>query len=291
MSTKSLLWGAELDHIRLNTEDQEKLTRFYSNALGMAESLFPDDTRLLQGPERRILVGAGRPGEHPFSAFRFPSEVQLSNYRSALARSGVVLLPSPSPVFEDGAFAIEDPDGRQIVFGMPRHDLPKPMEMPDDAASKLPGRLQHVVVATAGLPAMMDFYQDVLGFVPSDHVVKEGPDGEEITVVFYRSTPEHHSLAVFLASEAQPDHHAYETTCWNDIRDWADHFSSLNIQLWWGPGRHGPGNNLFIMIEDPQGYKVELSSELEIMPEGLAVRRWPHDERSLNLWGPGWMRS
>ncbi|MCZ6472230.1 MAG: VOC family protein [SAR324 cluster bacterium] len=291
MSSKSLLWGAELDHIRLNTDDQEKLTRYYSSALGMASTVLPDDTRLLQGPERRIIVGAGRPGEHPFSAFRFPSEFQLSEYRSTLDRSGAVLLPSPSPVFEDGAFAIEDPDGRQIVFGMPRQDLASPKEIPHERAAKLPGRLQHVVVATCDLPAMMDFYQGVLGFIPSDHVVKEGPDGEEITVVFYRSTHEHHSLAVFLANEPHPDHHSYETSCWNDIRDWADHFSDLNIQLWWGPGRHGPGNNLFIMIEDPHGYKVELSCELEIMPENTTVRRWPHNERSLNLWGSGWMRS
>jgi len=155
-----------------------------------------------------------------------------------------------------------------------------------------PGRLQHVVVATADLAAMMVFYENTLGFVPSDHVLRDDDGGgQTLTAVFYRSTPEHHSFAMFLADAARPDHHAYEVSCWNDIRDWADHMAALEIKLWWGPGRHGPGNNLFFMVEDPDGYKVEISAELESMADTDPVRHWPHNDRSLNLWGPGWMRA
>jgi catechol 2,3-dioxygenase len=65
----------------------------------------------------------------------------------------------------------------------------------------------------------------------------------------------------------------------------------LGIALWWGPGRHGPGNNLFFMIEDPDGYKVEFSAELELIPKEVPYRTWPHEQRTLNLWGSAWMRS
>ena len=106
-----------------------------------------------------------------------------------------------------------------------------------------------------------------------------------------RSDPEHHSFAAFRAPAVRGDHHSYETTCWNDIRDWADHMGRQNIKLWWGPGRHGPGNNLFFMVEDPDGYKVELSAEIELMPREMAARSWKHEERTLNLWGQAWMRS
>jgi len=75
------------------------------------------------------------------------------------------------------------------------------------------------------------------------------------------------------------------------LRDWADRVGRLGIALWWGPGRHGPGNNLFFMIEDPDGHKVELSAELELMPKEMAWRTWPHEQRTLNLWGSAWMRS
>ena len=112
-----------------------------------------------------------------------------------------------------------------------------------------------------------------------------------IAVGFFRSSPELHSFAVFRCPETRPDPHAYETTCWNDIRDWADHMAGLRIKLWWGPGRHGPGNNLFFMVQDPQGYLVELFAELETVPDEVTKRSWRHEKRTLNLWGPGFMRS
>ena len=52
-------------------------------------------------------------------------------------------------------------------------------------------------------------------------------------------------------------------------------------------GRYGPGNNLFFMVEDPDGYKVELSAEIELMPREMAARSWKHED----LWGQAWMRS
>ena len=134
---------------------------------------------------------------------------------------------------------------------------------------------------------MLGFYRDTLGAKESDRVL----ENEELAAVFLRSDPEHHSFATFRAPESRPDHHCYETGSWNDIRDWADRMAALRIPLWWGPGRHGPGNNLFFMIEDPDGHKVEFSAELELMPQGAAYRTWPHEQRTLNLWGSAWMRS
>jgi len=133
---------------------------------------------------------------------------------------------------------------------------------------------------------MLEFYR-ALGMVDSDHVM----EGDALSAVFLRSDPEHHSFAAFRAPESRPDHHCYETTGWLDIRDWADRMAQLRIPLWWGPGRHGPGNNLFFMIEDPDGHKVEFSAELELMPRAMPHRTWPHEQRTLNLWGSAWMRS
>lgn len=45
------------------------------------------------------------------------------------------------------------------------------------------------------------------------------------------------------------------------------------------------------MIEDPEGHKVEFSAELELMPQEAPHRTWPHEQRTLNLWGSAWMRS
>ena len=56
------------------------------------------------------------------------------------------------------------------------------------------------------------------------------------------------------------------------------------------PGRHGPGNNLFVFIQDCDGNKIELSAELEIVRSRQLID-WPHEARTLNLWGDALMRS
>jgi catechol 2,3-dioxygenase len=289
MLSGSPLWPAQLDHIRLDSDDPARLVDFYQNVLGMAPTELEDRSVLMQAPGRRIVIGRGLRAAQPFIAYRVQTADQLHAFRHHVLQRGLEPLASPSPVFAPGAFAVRDPDGRLAVFGLPRANLPVPVQA-GLRAGHLPGRLQHVVVASSALPAMLRFYEEDLGFVVSDYVFEGDRQGEP-TVGFFRSDPEHHSFGVFRCPETRPDHHAYETTCWNDIRDWADHLATLNIKLWWGPGRHGPGNNLFFMIQDPQGYLVEISAELEIMPDEVVKRSWKHEERTLNLWGSAFMRS
>lgn len=274
MQKASPLWPAALDHIRLDAEHLESMVAFYRDAMGMQPVPLADGSLLMQAPQRRIVLGIGQRGAQPYGAFRPQGLAQLE------------ALPSPTPLVAEGAFALRDPDGRQIVFGLQARGLPSPGEA-GNAAMRLPGWLQHVVVASRALAPMLRFYEEDLGFVVSDYV----HEGDTPTVGFFRSSPELHSFAVFRCPETRPDPHAYETTCWNDIRDWADHMAGLRIKLWWGPGRHGPGNNLFFMVQDPQGYLVELSAELETVPDEVTKRSWRHEKRTLNLWGPGFMRS
>lgn len=290
MTQESPIWPAQLDHLRLDSDDPAMLADFYATAFGYHQSSLPDDTYLLQGPGRRLIVGPGEPGARPYHGYRVQNRQQLEDVRDFLQGQGLNTEPSPSTIFQDDAVAVRDPDGWLSVFGLPRTDLPSQKINNVPSAVNLSGRLQHVVVATDNLQPMMNFYEKTLGYVASDYVNADMDDPDSKKVAFYRSDPEHHSFAVFSASEVRSDHHAYEVDDWNAIRDWADHMASLQIKIWWGPGRHGPGNNLFFMILDPHGNQVEISAELENMPREMAARIWPMEERSLNLWGPGWIR-
>ena len=274
------LWPARLHHLRRDSAEPERLARFYGELLGDAVEALAGGEWLVRGHSRRLLIGAGAPASVPYIALALRDATHLASCAAELDRLRIPRGPSPSPLFGEGAFAVTDPDGRRVVFGLPKR-------APGPAAAGLPARLQHFVCASARLPELLAFYRDTLGAVESDRVL----EGEELTAVFLRSDPEHHSFATFRAPESRPDHHSYETGSWNAIRDWADHMAKLRIALWWGPGRHGPGNNLFFMIEDPDGHKVEFSAELELMTKEAAFRTWPHEQRTLNLWGSAWMRS
>jgi len=219
------------------------------------------------------VIGPGEPGAVPYFALEMQDAAHLASYRKSLERTE----DFASPLLEAGAFALQDPDGRNVVFGLARNA---------PSGEGLPGRLQHFVCATTRLQEMTAFYRG-LGMLESDRVLEK----EDLAAVFLRSDPEHHCFAAFRAPASRPDHHCYETNGWLDIRDWGDRMGRLGIPLFWGPGRHGPGNNLFFMVEDPDGHKVEFSAELELMTREAPVRTWPHEQRTLNLWGSAWMRS
>ena len=283
----SPLWPARLDHIAITTPDPASLAGFYARTLGMEVSPLPGGRHLLVAPERRLIIAPGAARGHEFSGFALENAAQLGRYRRFAAAQGAALLPSPTPLFSDGAFAVRDPDGRLAVFGL------CPESVADSRASAaLPGRLQHVVVASQRFPEMMAFYRDTLGFLVSDTVhVDDGKGGlGAVNVCFLRADPEHHSFAVFRAPRSQSDHFALDVPSWDDIRRWADRFAEHEVAIWWGPGRHGAGNNLFFMVKDPDGNNIEISAELETLPKGAPGKRWPAGGKALNLWGPVWER-
>jgi catechol 2,3-dioxygenase len=282
------LWPAVLDHIRYNSPQPARLAEFYQQALGMTARR-SEGSYVLEAPGRRLIIGSAQSAAQPFSAFALTSPDHLAAYRRFLEGRGAALLPSPTPLFADGAFAVRDPDDRLAVFGIPE---PATAAHDGNAASMLPGQLQHVVVASARFREMMDFYTDTLGFIVSDTVHAEAPPGGEgdVNVCFLRADVLHHSFAVFRAPDSRADHHAYETTGWNDLKLWADHFATMDVSIWWGPGRHGAGNNLFFMVKDPDGNNIEISAELEVMAKGQSGKKWASGKRAINLWGESWIR-
>ncbi len=280
----NLLWNARLLFVERATPDPHALGQWYARVFDDTFSACGAQLWQLRNDDRWMLFSQGATKRVPRIGFAFPSRAQWAAYRDFLRVQGVAdceIAPQVSGVIAGDAFAIKDLDGRELIFCVSEPSLAT-------RAARLPGRLQHFVCASTQTPAMLDFYRDKLGFLESDRVVD---DAQALSAAFVRSDAEHHSFAVFRAPASGPDHHAYEAPDWNAIRDWADHLGTLEIPLWWGPGRHGVGNNLFFMIEDPEGYKLEISAELEHMTAEQAFRTWPHGQRALNLWGNAWMRS
>jgi catechol 2,3-dioxygenase-like lactoylglutathione lyase family enzyme len=280
----SPLWPARLDHFRINSPQAAALADFYERALFMAKTPLGSGTYLLEGAERRFIVATGAARDQRYIAFALADEAQLARYRRHVLARGAALLPSPTPLFAETAFAVRDPDGRLAVFGAARRQ--------DAAGRCLPGRLQHAVVATSRLPEMTAFYCDVLGFVLSDtvHPVDAAGGLAEPNVCFFRADEEHHCFAAFRAPQSGSDHCAFEVPGWHEMKLWADHFAALEVGIWWGPGRHGAGNNLFFMVKDPDGNNLEISAELERMAPGQAGKRWPAGDKAYNLWGKAWIR-
>lgn len=268
-----------LHHIAMESSDPERLAKFYHSVMDMPDITSDGTTWRCEGSGRRIIIVPGQNKGFAYAGFTCRNNDALELLREHLSEVGVLTHPADNPFFDDTAFAIQDPDGNKICFGTAASE--------SATSGRLIGPVQHLTFASLDVEAFQEFYAGKLGFDVTDRVLHT--DGS-LATCFTTANHEHHTIACFKSDRQGVDHHSYEAGEWSYIRDWCDHFAAHDIQLMWGPGRHGPGNNLFIFIEDPDGNWIEVSAELETI-RGRPVKEWPQSERTLNLWGKAIMRS
>lgn len=183
---------------------------------------------------------------------------------------------------EESEVTLNDPDGRLLRFRFGKAVVTA-------NTSFLPSaRLQHYALRSPRPQILADFYSKELGFTVSDCV----RDAEgNLSAIFLRTNAEHHALAIFRSPESRFDHFSCETDGWYELRSWADRMADVRVPMAWGVGRHGPGNDTFFMVKDPDGNLAEISCDLEVCAENRPAGLWPHEPHTLNLWGSAIMRS
>ena len=269
-----------LHHLEIQSSNPERLSNFYSNIMDMNIDKLSSDKFLCDGPSRKIIITLGKDKTLSHAGMVCRNENNLNGFKDFLNQKELKLKDFNSELYKPGSFSVEDPDKNVICFGV----------LKDKSTASLNGihaPLQHLTFASEDVESFQNFYENKLGFQVTDRVVK---NNGELATCFTTSNHEHHTIACFKSSKKGMDHHSYEAGDWNHIKGWCDHFASNNIKLLWGPGRHGPGNNLFVFIEDIDGNWIEISAELETV-HGRPVKNWPQEERTLNLWGNAIMRS
>ena len=269
-----------LHHLEIQSSNPERLANFYSNILNMQIDKLSLDMFICDGPSRKIIITKGENKTLSYAGMVCRNENNLNEFKEFLNQNELKLKDHNSGFYKSGSFSVEDPDKNKICFGV----------LKDKNSTVLDGihaPLQHLTFASEDVVSFQNFYENKLGFQVTDRVTK---NNGELATCFTTSNHEHHTIACFKSSKKGMDHHSYEAGDWNFIKNWCDHFASNNIKLMWGPGRHGPGNNLFVFIEDIDGNWIEISAELETV-HGRPVKNWPQEERTLNLWGNAIMRS
>ena len=278
MTLTAVQAGAYLHHLAFESAAPADLAAFYADVMDMDCTRVSEVEWRCSGPARRMMIVPGETKKLAFAGLACRDMDGFDLLKARAVSEGLEILVSPSPYFSE-AFAVRDPDGHLICFGLAKED--------DAPRSGIRGPTQHLTFASKDVERFVEFYHGKLGFGLSDRVLHR--DGS-IATAFTRSNHEHHSIACFLSDHVGVDHHSYEAGEWITIRDWCDHFAKHDVQVMWGPGRHGPGNNLFIFIEDPDGNWIEVSAELEVIHDRDTVD-WPQDPRTLNKWGHAILRS
>jgi catechol 2,3-dioxygenase-like lactoylglutathione lyase family enzyme len=209
-------------------------------------------------------------------AFEVADARALAALRTELEPAGVEFLDEPVEAGVEDAFRFVGPGGHvfEIYHGM-QDDQPS-----FHATAPAPKLFGHVTVKCENTDEMREFAERHLGFKTSD--VIETPGGG---FVFMRCNARHHALAVAPGTD-QFHHYAWELQNLATLGELADRLGRERMLLW-GPGRHGPGHNLFTYHFDPAGAIVEHYADMDLIDsDNHEVGIWPDAPATMNQWGP-----
>ena len=145
----------------------------------------------------------------------------------------------------------------------------------------MPRRLTHVVMNASDAEATGHFVERALDFRVSDRT--KG-------MVFVRCDDSHHSVAFARAGYGSLNHIAFEMADLDAVMRGVGRMRDIGLTAAWGPGRHGPGDNVFAYFIAPFGPVIEYSTAVEkIGPDYRtgAPEDWTWPENRIDQWGLG----
>jgi catechol 2,3-dioxygenase-like lactoylglutathione lyase family enzyme len=275
-----MLGITHLRHISLITPNLAEQVKFYEDIWGL-DLLSQCETEAFfrgAGSENHILhliEGEAR-GLHHLS-FGMQDKIAVDQAAEELTKLGVPIVQEPGYLDEFGkgyGFRFLDPENRCIELScwVEIHTTEW------NSKNVNPVVLNHVVLNTTDIDKMVDFYTTILGFKVSDW--------SEHQMVFIRCNKKHHSLSFNQANHAAVNHIAYEVENVDQVMRGISNVRKKDYEPIWGPGRHGPGNNIFCYFQDPGGFVMEYTCYLTTIEdeskwEAVVWKRVPH---LMDLW-------
>ncbi|MFZ0423943.1 MAG: VOC family protein [Xanthobacteraceae bacterium] len=155
------------------------------------------------------------------------------------------------------------------------------------AGSVMPNKLGHLAYVTPDPKAAFEFYAKVLGFRLSDWI------GDYF--VFLRCGVDHHTANFIRGPNARMHHIAFEVRDMSQLANACDLLGRKNLEIVWGPVRHGPGHNVAVYHRNPDDQMVEFFTDLDKMIDEEAgyfePRSWHKDRpQKPKVWDPAQQR-
>jgi len=269
-----------IGHLALVSPDVDRLVSYYTDVLGFEITSRAGGTAYLTPELVHHAVTISPGAERGLDHLAFQIEGSLDDVQAELSAAGIAAARRSDT--EPGIpelLELEDPDGNRLQLYAETDSVDAP-----DASGIRPQKLGHVCYFVNDVQATTEFYEQ-LGFRWSDWM------GDFF--VFLRCNSDHHSLNLLRSANSRRLHHiGYELRDWPHVQLACDALARNDHPLVWGPGRHGPGHNLFTYHHDPDGNVVELFCELDVMlDESLGYfepRPWHQDvPQRPKVWTPG----
>ena len=252
-----------LRSVELELTDVQQAADFLERVWGLLPAGSSGATRFWRGS-----------GDHPYilsvtrSGAPAVGAVTFSGTADEIARLGKANTSYDVPGGGKG-LEIRGPESQNYRFIVENDTLAK-LNHPDK-----PIQLTHAVLNSADVEACERFALEKLGFKISDRTAH---------MRFLRCNRKHHCVAYAKSEFASLNHIAFEMPSLDAVMRGITRLREAGFEPVWGPGRHGPGNNVFGYFVAPYGGVVEYTAEVSEVGDDYRVGA-PEDWK----WPPGRM--
>lgn len=266
----------KLRSIELALPDPAAAATFMTEIWGMAAAEPKGETQYLRGSGPFPYLVAFEQSDDEFvrsTTFVCTAE-ELAALKARVATAGWTASPTVSHDLGGGhGLLVELPEGTILRF------LVDTTEVEPITGRDLPVKLTHVVFNAADAEACGHAVEDILGFRVSDRT--KG-------MVFVRCNDSHHSTAFARAGFASLNHVAFEMEDMDAVMRGIGRLRDHALVPAWGPGRHGPGANVYAYFIAPFGPVIEFSTAVEKVPDDYKVGApddWTWPAGRIDQWG------
>ncbi|GGT65891.1 VOC family protein [Streptomyces atratus] len=267
-------------HVALRMPQAERTATFLEESWGLipvgaGEFRGTVDTRPL------VTVAEGPAAGIDHVSFAAADRADVDAVAARVQRLGMPLVHEPG-LDAEGVYRMRCLDGYGLMLEVAETRPTRAEPAPHVPFLDRPMLISHVVLNTPDLEGTADLYQELFGFEVSDRY------GDYMA--FLRCNRYHHSLALGAAEHTSLNHIAFEVGSIDGVMRSGSRLQHRGSNPVWGPGRHGPGDNVFSYFADPSGLVLEYTSGLEVFDEDepRAAKVWPMDDPEQdNIWGTG----
>jgi len=272
----------KLRSIELAMPDPAGAAAFMVDIWGLAPGEVRGNTHYLRGSGPLPYLVAFEQSEREFvrSVTFACDEADLAGIATRAAARGWPTLPVTSSDPGDGhGLLVELPEGEILRFLVDTREV---APIPGHARASrrvMPVKLTHVVFNAADAEACAEAVESVLGFTVSDRTR---------AMVFVRCNDSHHSTAFARAGFASLNHIAFEMDDLDAVMRGIGNMRDHGFAPAWGPGRHGPGDNVYAYYIAPFGPVIEYSTAVEkVLADYKAGEPddWTWPEKRIDQWG------
>ncbi|MEG3662708.1 VOC family protein [Celeribacter halophilus] len=268
-----------LRSVHLRVPNLSNALNFYTDIWGLIEVAEQNGTFYLRGIGDDPYLVALSHGETAIVdvTWRAAPSADLSILRDNMISAGATAEDNIGPRSDHGGgngFSVRDHAGRRV--SIVQHDT-RPAPLANDAHR--PRRLAHVNINCAEIDKDINFYAHGLGMTLTDRSAAMG---------FLRCNDDHHAIVLAKGNVNTLNHVSFLHDDYDEMMRAGGKMCDAGFTIGWGPGRHGPGDNVFFYFVDPFGIVIEHTAEVLQVDDSYKVggpEDWVWPEGRVDQWG------